>query len=234
MRFASRFARLAGRGLRGLARRLPARLRYRPRRRMIKKTQNKVHSFVRWCDKDTQYPGETGPSQILADSTEQNLAYSFKLDNVVNPSDFTNLYDMYRINKVTLYLERLWESTSSSNTIQIPNNKKIRVVHDYNDNNVLAKEDDYLEYSNCRSYNSIGRGAIKITLYPKVNNIVENAGGSPNAFTSMNSNKVWLNIVDDDVPHFGLKIFIPANVQTEDVPIFQVRAKFHLSLKNSK
>lgn len=198
-----------------------------------KKIVNKVHRYLRWSDKDTQFPGATGPVVINASPADQNLAYSFKLDNVVNPSDFVNLYDQYRINKVTIYLERQLNQTGTV-TVNSPNNQRIRVVHDYNDNNVLTQEDDYLEYSNCKSYQIIGNGSIKITLYPKINNIVENVGGSASAFTSMNSNKVWLNIAEDEVPHFGIKMFIPAYVTSEGVTLFKVRAKFDLSFKNSK
>lgn len=198
-----------------------------------RKTQNKVHSFIRWADKDTLYPSSTGPNTITETGADQNLAYSFKLDNVVNPTDFTNLYDMYRINKVTLHLESLYDTTASGNVLGNPNNRRIRVVHDYNDNNPLTQEDDYLEYSNCKSYPMWSRRGIKITLFPKINNTVENSGGT-NAFTSVSSNKVWLNIADDEVPHFGIKIFIPAGIIITDATMFRVRAKFHLSFKNSK
>jgi len=231
-RFATRAARFAGRALRRAPRAL-----YRPRRPRVirrKKTANKVHSFVRWCDKDTLYPTAIqGPSSILASNSDQHFGYSFKLDNVVNPSDFTNLYDSYKINKITLILERQLNQTGTQ-TVSSPNNKRISVVHDYNDNNILTNEDSYLEYSNCKRYAVIGNRSISITLYPKINNGVLNAGGGVNAFTSMASNKVWLNVDDDEVPHFGLKIFIPSFVTTDGVELFKVRAKYHISLKNSK
>ena len=50
------------------------------------------------------------------------------------------MYDQYRINKITLYLERYWNSTSQASSV-FPNNNKIRVVHDYNDNNPLTQEE---------------------------------------------------------------------------------------------
>lgn len=230
-RFIPRVARFASRFLR---RKRPM-FKRRPIRRRVyrKKIQNKVHSYIRWADKDTQYPGSSGPNSIVETLSNQNLAYSFKLDNVVNPSDFTNLYDQYRINKVVLYLERVWDQTGAVGAGN-PSNKKLRVVHDYNDSNVLSQEDDYLEYSNCKSYNAVGRGSIKITLYPKINNVVENVGGAANAFTSMSSNKVWLNIQEDEVPHFGIKIFVPGSITSNTLELFKVRAKFYLSLKNSK
>lgn len=213
-----------------LARRIP---KFRPRRVYKKKVANNVHRYIRWSDKDTQFPGATGPNTINSSNAIQNLAYSFKLDNVVNPSDFVNLYDQYRINKITLYLERQLNQTGTI-SVNSPNNQRLRVVHDYNDNNPLTQEDDYLEYSNCKSYQIIGNGNIRITLYPKINNIVENVGGAASAFTSMNSNKVWLNINEDEVPHFGIKIYVPNFVTTADVTLFKVRARFDLSFKNSK
>jgi len=232
-RFATRAARFAGRALRRVPRPL-----YRPRRPRVirrKKTVNKIHSFVRWCDKDSLYPTAIQGPNIIANSlVDQHFGYSFKLDNVINPTDFTNLYDSYKINKITLYLERQLNQTGVTPGFN-PSNKRIRVVHDYNDNNLLTNEDQYLEYANCKSYPIVGNGSVSITLYPKINNGVLNAGGGVNAFTSMASNKVWLNVDDDEVPHFGLKIFVPQLVTGTDGPqLFKVRAKYHISLKNSK
>lgn len=234
----SRFARFIPRLARGfgrIVRRSPFGLfrRRRMRSRMIrrKKVVNKVHRYVRWATTDTTYPDSTGPNTIVSQSTAQNLAYSFKLDNVVNVADFTNLYDSYRINKVTLYLERLWNQTGN---VSAPFNNKISVVHDYTDNNTLMNEEDYLEYSNCKRYNIVGNGTIRIVLYPKINNIVENVGGGANAYTSMNSNRVWLNTDDTQVPHFGIKIFVPTGAVPDDTWLFRVRAKFSISFKNSK
>jgi len=228
-RFASRASRFVGRALRRAPRAL-----YRPRRPRVirrKKTANKVHSFIRWCDKDAQYPGASGPSAINETLADQNLVYTFKLDNVVNPSDFTNLFDVYKINKITLHMTRVRNQTG--NGIDSPFNRKICVVWD-DDGNALTQEDDYLEYGNCKRYNVIGNGDIKLTLYPKLSAPLLNAGGGVNAFQSIPASKQWLKIEDDDVPHFALKIFVPAGIAPEDYGLFTVRAKYHISLKNSK
>lgn len=220
-----------GFGLGGMIRRRKRRM--MGKRVYRKKTQNKVHTYIRWCDKDTTYVTPAlGPNLIQETGLDQNLTYQFKLDNVVNPSDFTNLYDQYRINKVVLYLERQSVPNGGQYVTGLPN-KKLRVVHDYTDANPLTQEDDYLEYSNCKSY-SANRN-IAITLYPKIKNVVENKDGSPNAYTVMSSNRVWLDIAEDEVPHFGLKIFIPQKLATLDGDLlYRVRAKMWLSLRQSK
>lgn len=230
-RIASRFGRFARRGIRALARRRPARAFVR-RPRRLKKTQNKVHTFVRWCDKDTQFPGANGPNVIAETGSNQNLVYTFKLDNVVNASEFTSMYDQYRINKVVLYLEPQFTSNGQFyNNLNIFS-KKLRVIHDYNDANPLTQEDDYLEYANCKTY--MATRNIRITLYPKIANNVENVDGGV-AQTLMNSNRVWLNTAQDEVPHFGIKIFVPEDISNiENVSLFTVRAKMWLSMKNTK
>jgi len=229
-RFASRFAR---RAVRSMVRRKPARAFVRRPRRVGRKTANKVHSFVRWCDKDTQFGSNSPSGGIISETgSDQHQAYEFRLSNLVNVSDFSNLYDSYKINKIQLMLEPVWQSNGSFVTSLNIQSRKIRVVHDYNSGNVLANEDDYLEYSNCKSYSPLR--TIKITLYPKLNNKVEGNLGT-DAYTSIPSNKVWLDMGATNVPHFGLKVFIPEDIaNVEQVPLFRVRAKYHISLKNSK
>lgn len=224
-RFASRFAR---RAVRSMVRRKPARPFVRRLRRVGRKTANKVHSFVRWCDKDTQF-GSNSPTGLINETgSDQHQSYEFRLSNLVNVSDFANLYDMYKINKIQLMLEPAFDQTSTQSPVL--RSKKIRVVHDYNSNNPLTDEDDYLEYANCKSYSPLR--TIKITLYPKLNNKVEGNLGT-DAYTTMSN--VWLNMGNIDVPHFGIKIFVPEDiVNVEGVLLFRVRAKYWISLKNSK
>lgn len=201
--------------------------------RPYKKITNFVHRFVRWTQAVTSFPTpETGPVFINSQNISQHFSYSFALRNAVNAVDFTALYDQYRINKVTMYLERQLNQTGAI-TVNNPNNQRIRVVHDYNDNNLLTSEDDYLEYSNCKSYQVVGGGAIKIVLYPKVANELENVSGGT-AFEAKSSKKVWINTVDDQVPHFGVKIFVPSFVTSEGITLFRVRVRYDLSFKNSK
>lgn len=204
------------------------------RRRRVKKTVNKIHTFVRWCDKDSIY-GEYGPNVISETGADQHLTYQFRLDQVTGVSDFTNLYDGYKINKVQLFLEPLYDSTQNV-AIGAPNprSRKLRVVHDYNDATPLTDEDEYLQYGNCKAYFPWSKRGVRITLYPKLNNVIENASGATNGFTSMNSNRYFLNMATDEVPHFGIKIFVPGILATEGTLLFRVRAKFWVSMRGTK
>lgn len=215
------------------ARRLP-RKPMRMIRRWKPKTKltNKIHRYLRWADRDSVFPDASGPNIIYGSNSPQNLSYSFKLADVVNSAEFTSLYDMYRINKVTLYLDRIRNSTG--NSFDNPFNYRALVVHDYNDVTPLTTEDEYLEYSNCKMVQMIGNGSHKVVLYPKIANVVENVSGAATAYTAMSSNKVWLNTVNNEVPHFGIKIYVPGGSVAPDYSIFRVRVRFDLSFKNSK
>lgn len=202
------------------------------RRRYVKKTVNKIHTFVRWCDKDTTY-GEKGANLISETLSDQHLCYQFRLDNVTAANDFVSLYDMYKINKIQLFLEPLYTDNSQIAAAQ-PIQKKLLVVHDYNDATPLTDEDEYLQYGNCRRYFPWSRRGIRITLYPKLNNIIENVGGAATGYTSLNSNKQFLNISSDEVPHFGIKMMIPAGLAPNGTQLFRVRAKFWLSMRGTK
>lgn len=215
-----------------LKKRAPRRRFARRRPMMRKKITNQIHRFIRWGQSGTSY-STTGPSLINALTSNQNLGYTFSLRNVVNVVDFTSLYDQYRINKVTIYMEPYWNTTAPAN-IGLSNNRKMRIVHDYNDNDLLSVENQYLEYSNCKSYNTVAHGTIKIVLYPKIAQVVENVGGTANGFNAVPSNKMWLNTVDDQILHFGIKAFIPGFITSTDQPLLNVRVKFDLSFKNSK
>lgn len=207
-------------------------LRRRVVRRNYRKTCNKIHTFVRWCDKDTTY-GTYGPNMIFETGSDQHLTYQFKLDNVTAVNDFTALYDGYKINKIQLFLEPQYDQAQGVGSAG-PISKKIRVVHDYNDATPLTNEDEYLEYGNCKSYFPWSRRGIRITLYPKINNIVENVGGAGNAFTSMNSNRQFINIASDELPHFGIKMMVPGGMIANDTLAFRVRAKMWLSMRGTK
>jgi len=202
-------------------------------RRRVKKTANKIHTFVRWCDKDTTY-GDNGPNTISETGNDQHLTYQFRLDNLTSVSDFTNLYDGYKINKVMLFLEPTFDQSQFTSTLPLFS-RKIRVVHDYNDATPLSDEDEYLQYGNCKAYAPFSRYGIRITLYPKLNNVLENVGGIASAFSSMNSNRQFLNIATDQVPHFGVKVFIPSGLTTsENAVMFRVRAKMWVSMRGTK
>jgi len=215
------------------------RRKYAPRRRRFarrygaRKTMNKIHTFVRWCDKDSTY-GDFGPNSILETGSDQHLSYQFKLDQVSGVNDFTNLYDGYKINKVQLFLEPVVDQSINLGQAL---GRKISVVHDYNDAAPLSDEDQYLEYGNCKRYFPWSKRGIRITLYPKLNNVIENINGAATGFTSMNSNRQFLNIATDEVPHFGIKLLIPAgltNITDPKTQIFRVRAKMWLSMRGTK
>lgn len=141
----------------------------------------------------------------LNDGGGVHKAWDFKLSNLVNYSDFTNLYDAYKIKKVILRIEPTSDGNDLYN-IGTLSNKFIRVVHDYDDAGVLTAEADYFEYQNMKSYPACG-GVIKITLYPKV------AGMTYRGVATTGYSQIRPPFLDTassaDVPHYGIKAYFP-------------------------
>lgn len=199
------------------------------KQRRSRKLVNSIHRYIRFADVETVFSA-SGPNTIVAAAGAQHLGYSFDLKNVVNYNEFVALYDQYRINKVTLYLEPLYDQISNLGGVT---GQRLRIVHDYNDNVPLTTEDEYLEYSNCKSFFPFSKRVIKVVLYPKIGQEIMNVGGGLSQ-SALSSNKVWLNTDYTEVPHFGVKIYVPPYPAAPATTIYKVRARFNLSFKNSK
>lgn len=203
--------------------------------RQPRKIYNRIHKFVRWADTAALFPTlALGPNQIIEQggTAGQNLSYSFALNQLSLYNEFTVLYDFYKIHKVELFFEPTNNQTTDATAIFIQN-KKMRVVHDYVDNFPLLNESQYLEYGNCKSYNTVTNKTHKIVLYPWVNSAVENVGGATNAFSPRKS--PWLATRDSSVPHFSVKVFIPPNISGSIGQIlFNIRVRYTVSMKCAK
>lgn len=179
------------------------------------KVQNIVHNFKRTC--------------LIEDIALTNVhkAYSFTLSQLPNVGEFTTLFDTYRINKIVLTIEPAMESNQMTSP-QLISRKWLRVVHDYDDANVLANENQYFEYANMKSYDCLK--AAKIVLYPKIARQIFN-GALTTAYGQ--EGKVWLDSASPDVPHYGIKMFIPA-LGIDNSFQFRVRATYYISCKQTR
>jgi len=150
-----------------------------------------------------------------------NFAWSFLLSDLPNYTEFTTLYDQYRIEKIELILI---SNTSES----IPSSVNLGVMYkvtDYDDATTLSTNLDYLQYQNCKVLNPLFHKK-SFPLKPRFA-VAAYAG----AFTSYANNAGWLDVASPSVQHYGVKIGFSA---TTVVISYQVLAKFHLSFKNPR
>lgn len=160
-------------------------------------------------------------------------AFSFALGNLPNYTDFTNLFDFYKILKIVVRFEPTFTDVNLSSEIAAPgllnNVKHYRVVHDFNDDTPPASETELFQYSNLKSH--AANCPFEVVLYPKVAQPVYSGvlAGYQAAPPS------WCDSAYVNVVHYGLKMWVPGmgNI-AQGALMCRVIPTFYVALKNPK
>lgn len=145
------------------------------------------------------------------------------LTDLPNYAEFTDLFDSYRICAIQrkfIYNRNSAESISTANTAELP---MLYTVFDYNEGNVLANEDEALQYSNLK----ISRLDRITKRYYKPAIKIEN---------SMTVWKRWLPTTNTAEQYFGMKFAVDTikTGTTETIGTLKVFTKVYLQCKNPK
>lgn len=157
-----------------------------------------------------------------------NSAY-FSLNSIINPTDFTNLFDEYRINCVVLkfiprsnYVQNLATTATAANNY-LPT---LHWVVDLNDSNVPSNVDSLLEYNgyHCRNFTR----TVTIKIRPKFS-----LAAYSGAFTSYKPTKGWIDTGSPNVQHYGLKFAIDSVLPNQYID-FVIRPIYYVSFRRTK
>lgn len=184
-----------------------------------RKVSNQIHTFRK----------QIMLSNISDTGADQHLSYQFNLDQLADEADFQNMYDAYKIAKIILTLEPLWNGANVSGTN--PTQRWMRIVHDYDDVTPLTNESQYLEYGGCKSKLMNSPRVVTIPLYPKIQIANQTSGGTGTIYRPVSPG--WIPTTHDQVDHLGLKLFVPT-LYLSDQTLFRVRATFVIKCKNTK
>ncbi len=155
--------------------------------------RDKVHTFsVNW------------PTQTITTSTSltTTLAYSFALSSLANATEFTALYDQYRLVEVTA---QFYPSQGYSDAYPI------YTVIDYDDATPLSTDAQAQQYGTCQ-VTSTNTEYWKRTFHPRAA-IAAYSG----AFTSFGSadRSQWFDVASPGVQYYGLKVLIPPTLASQ-------------------
>jgi hypothetical protein len=152
---------------------------------------------------------------------ETFTAYSFTLGALPDSTEFTALFDQYRIMQVRMEFTPLFVDTSA--TVPYP---PIYTVIDYDDSNTItglqANEYDSVMFSPTGTY-------FERTFNPRIA-----VAAYSGAFTSFMQPKAgtWVDCASPGVIHYGLKTVLPvANAANQ---VWQVRAHLFLQFRESR
>ncbi len=161
----------------------------------IRLTPEKVHTF-QVC----QYV-EPIVSTVGSDTTQ---AFSFTLGGLNNATEFTSLFDQYRL--VQVQAQFYPDDAPESNLIY--------TVIDYDDASALTGPGQPLEY-----------GTLQVNRFDEYFERTLNPRASLAAYSgtftsyAMAPQKMWLDCNSPDIQYYGLKVYIPATTAALDLNI---------------
>lgn len=189
--------------------------RARPMGFALRKVTQGVHHFKR----SVFYSGGISGS-TLGDTYG---ALQFNLSAVPAYTEYTALFDMYRINKVKVTFMPRGNSEDLGSTAGMV---KFFTVLDYDDADAPTNLTDLLQYENLKT-TRVTRDHSRV-LAPRFASEVYQSAVS----TGYSARRGWLDCDNPSIQHFGLKWCwqqLPAGAQTMDIKI-----DYHLSFKGTK
>jgi hypothetical protein len=203
--------------------------RARPARKQSGQTEPKtpmgpIHKFRRWVGFSTW--GSTA-------LTTSYYATSFSLSGVPGYTEFTALYDQYRITKVNLHLWPTNIAVTNSNSGSTIVNLAPRVVTaiDYDDSTNAGSFNELREYSTAEVH--IVTDKVVRTFSPAVSTVVYEGVSSSGYAPTWGQ---WISTNDPSVPHYGMKGAIEAtgSSSVDSAYGYRVEAEYFLEFRASK
>lgn len=204
------------------------RRRYIPNR---SRTQSKKYHFKRWWDGSGTGTATSNTSDAMPDAitvgavTSVSVGFAFALTRVQNYTEFTALFDQYRINCIVI-LMKLKYNTPETETPVDSNYMDVALVTDYDDGQTTGLS-DMRQYQSYRQLSLTPHRWTKIKVWPKT--LVGLATTTPTVVAT-SPKKNWIDCSVPGYGHYGLKI-TASNANAATAQIIEFQYKFYLSFK---
>lgn len=164
----------------------------------------------------------------IAINNPQQITLNFSLNDLPNSSDFTNLFDFYRICGVKLQFifQSNNQDTGSNTVLSIP---VMHYIADYDDSIGFSNENQALEKEGIKT-KRIDK-PFTYYLVPRISNEIYN-NGITTAY-ALNNKKQWIDCNSSGVAHFGLKAWVSSGVNTITGQ-FKIYATYYLQFKGAQ
>lgn len=153
--------------------------------------------------------------------------YNFQLSQLPNYSEFTSLFDRYRISGVKLKIIPTCDNnaTGTSATYNAP---RLYYCWDYDDSDAPITANQMMERDNVK----IKQGLRVISTYskPRAQMAIFNTGLST-AYGDA-QRKQWIDMGNTSVPHYGFKCWFESDSASTLVNTYKIYATMYLQLKN--
>lgn len=211
-------------------RRYQGRSRYTRRvRRTITPAVNamtRMHSFKRGID----------TYKIPVPDRQATAAWSFRLDYLPNYTEFTSLYDQYKINMVVGKIG--FSKTGPTGGVELePATACIPNFHwaiDYNDGTAPVNVSELVQYDSHRVASMVGDRKTTVIVRP----CFLRQNYATLIATGYSPVRGWINCSDPTVTHYGIKIItdgsLGGGIGEEILGVMTVDWTYYISCKNTK
>lgn len=190
-------------------------IRRRINRRPLTKRALRVHHFKR----------SGTPFNITGSTVDVFGGYSFSLNDVPAVTEFTNLYDQYRLNKVVVKWIPLTTETNVGQSTTL-----FYSVLDFNDDVAPTTEAEILQYASLRISQGL-RTHTRVLTPASLDDLTDDTGGT--RYAGNPKTKQWISTSAPTAPHYGIKFFRPAQPAAQLVN-YKVMIMYYFSCRSVK
>lgn len=199
------------------------------KKQMLKPTINRklrqpIHYFTRFQDMGTI----TG---LNATANTYGVTY-FDLVTVPGYSEFTAMYDFFKINAVVVrYIpaSNVTFTTSTAAAEQTAHYSRFISVLDYNDRTVPTSVDNLRQYANCKvTPNNVTHRRY---LHPKPIFVVDEDASSGSSVGIGQLRSPWISTASNNTEFYGIKWAIEHSTLSQDIPLYKIEVKLYMSFK---
>lgn len=161
--------------------------------------------------------------ELVAENAATKLyGINFSLNDLPNYSEFTALFDVYKINAVKLQFIPQQTQSVSLGSINNPDNVRFFSAIDYTDDSAPSSVDELRQYATVKC-TSIFKTHTRYINKPKILDSVSS------------SRSPWISTSSPSTNYYGLKVAIePMDSSTTLAMSFQGEAKYYFAFKNVK
>lgn len=188
-------------------------------------TFKRFHTFT----VSTRTSQQAGNSDIAWDDPTGYLGLKFSLQDVPNASEFTTLFDQYRIKSVAVKMTPIWNNAEASeidaNDPTEAQNMVATYVYDFDNISSVLSIDEFNQYQRRHQKTLAGTRSKNMYVKPRAQVRVLTSGG--NSTNALSSALQWQDCIDDSVPYYGIRMLVkPINIQYNPSDNFVLRLDF--------
>lgn len=198
-----------------------------------------IYTFKRFrtLTYSTETSVQAGNADVSWDDPTGYLGLKFTLNDVPNASEFTTLFDQYRIKSIAIKMTPIWNNVEASE-VDAGDTSEAQVmtctyVYDFDNVGPVLDEEELNQYQRRHQKMLAGSKPKKMYCKPRAQVRVLTAGGG--ATSALSSALQWQDCGDPNVPYFGIRMLVkPTNIQYNPTDNFVLRldTKYVLQFKN--